>query len=83
MMKLNLLDISFISVDDTWTGLNGKDGNVYKNGAGVSLRPQGYPDAVNHFRDSPGAVLHPGNVYIHTTSYKFGVMKGAKTNSTL
>lgn len=66
-------------MDDTWSGLKGKNGNLYMNGAGVSLRPQGYPDAVNHFKDSLGAVLHPSNVYIHKTTYKFGVMKGAKT----
>ena len=63
-------------VDGSWSGLQGKDGNLYKNGAGVNLRPQGYPDAVNHFRSSHwGGVLYPGNVYIHITSYNFGVMK--------
>ncbi|XP_019699819.1 aldose 1-epimerase [Harpegnathos saltator] len=51
----------------------GKGGLPYYRHGGFALTPQNYPNAVNieHF---PSCVLHPGKVYIHDMTYKFGVL---------
>lgn len=52
----------------------GKDGAVYGRRCGFCLETQFYPDAVNH-HDFPQPVLLPGQVYRHTTSYRFNDIK--------
>jgi len=49
----------------------GLGGVVYGPRAGFCLEPQVFPDSINkaHF---PNAVLRPGEVYRHTTEYRFG-----------
>lgn len=43
----------------------GKRGRIYRQGDGVCLEPQTWPDAPNH-PDFPSARLEPGEVYRHT-----------------
>ncbi|KAK2578681.1 hypothetical protein KPH14_012169 [Odynerus spinipes] len=52
--------------------LRGKKGAHYKKNCAFSIQPQNYPNAINyaHF---PCAILHPGQVYCHDLTYKFGV----------
>nr|XP_060610501.1 galactose mutarotase [Anolis sagrei ordinatus] len=50
--------------------LKGKGGHVYPKHSGFCLETQNWPDAVNqaHF---PNVLLHPGEEYSTTTSFKF------------
>lgn len=51
-----------------------KDGLTYKRHSGFALTPQNYPDAVN-IETFPSCILHPGKVYTHDITYKFGIIK--------
>ncbi len=50
----------------------GKGGKAYAYRTGLCLEPQHYPDSPNqpHF---PSTTLQPGEVYRHTSVYRFGV----------
>jgi aldose 1-epimerase len=50
----------------------GKGGKVYKAHYGFCLEPQHFPDSVNH-PNFPSTVLNPGEWYVGTIIYKFGV----------
>jgi aldose 1-epimerase len=52
--------------------LYGTSGRAYRQGDGLALETQHYPDSPNqpHF---PSTVLRPGEVYATTTVFKFGV----------
>ncbi|KAJ9594085.1 hypothetical protein L9F63_014497, partial [Diploptera punctata] len=52
--------------------LTGKHGAKYEKQGAFCLETQNYPDAVNH-ANFPNSVLRPGQIYEHTTIYKFGV----------
>jgi aldose 1-epimerase len=52
--------------------LVGKRGVVYQRYAGLCLEPQHFPDAPNH-PNFPSTVLRPGEVYTHTSIYRFSV----------
>ncbi len=48
----------------------GKDGTIYGNRTGFCLETQFYPDAIHH-ADFPQPVLRAGEVYHHTTVFRF------------
>jgi aldose 1-epimerase len=50
--------------------LKGKSGVVYHQYTGLCLEPQHFPDAPNH-PNFPSTVLRPGEVYKHTSIYRF------------
>lgn len=52
--------------------LRGKDNIVYEQHAGFCLETQHFPDSPNQ-PEFPGVILRPGEVYEHTTIYKFTV----------
>ena len=56
----NFLDGSF----------SGKRGVAYNKYAALALEPQHFPDSPNH-RNFPSTVLRPGEVYRHTSVYRF------------
>ncbi|KAF7390192.1 hypothetical protein HZH68_012049 [Vespula germanica] len=56
------------------TGILGKDGKHYFRHGALCLETQNYPDAVNH-ANFPNSILRPGQLYLHTVCYKFGVKK--------
>ncbi|KYN15828.1 PREDICTED: aldose 1-epimerase-like [Trachymyrmex cornetzi] len=55
------------------TEVYGKGGVPYRRHGGFVLSPQNYPNADNieHF---PSCMLHPGKMYTHDMTYKFGVL---------
>ena len=55
----------------------GRGGAVYKQYNGFCLEPQKFPDSVNkpEWKEKSNAVLNPGDTYMQTTIYKFGVAK--------
>jgi aldose 1-epimerase len=52
--------------------LVGTSGRMYRQGDGLALETQHYPDSPNH-ANFPSTVLRPGQVYKTTTVYQFGV----------
>jgi aldose 1-epimerase len=60
----------------TANGLDGHlaspDGIAYGRWHALCLEPQAFPDAPNH-PDFPSALLEPGDVYVHHSSFRFGV----------
>lgn len=51
----------------------GKEGIPYRRHGGFALSPQNYPSAVNG-KYLPSCMLHPGQIYVHDMTYKFGVL---------
>jgi aldose 1-epimerase len=52
--------------------LVGTSGRMYRQGDGLALETQHFPDSPNH-ANFPSTVLRPGEVYRTTTVYQFGV----------
>jgi aldose 1-epimerase len=52
--------------------LVGTSGRMYRQGDGLALETQHFPDSPNH-ANFPSTVLRPGQVYRTTTAYTFGV----------
>ncbi|VTU15613.1 Aldose 1-epimerase precursor [Variovorax sp. SRS16] len=52
--------------------LVGAAGNAYRQGDGLCLETQHYPDSPNR-PDFPSTVLRPGEVFSSTTLYQFGI----------
>lgn len=52
--------------------IKGKNGEVYRRHAGFCLEAQHFPDSPNQ-RGFPSVVLKPGQIYEHTTVYKFTI----------
>ncbi|AQU87884.1 galactose mutarotase [Komagataeibacter nataicola] len=50
----------------------GPSGHTYRQGDGVALETQHYPDSPNH-PDFPSIELRPGQIYDETTIYRLGV----------
>ena len=50
----------------------GKLGRIYRQGDGLCLEPQGFPDAPNR-PDFPSARLDPGQEYVNTMVFRFSV----------
>lgn len=48
----------------------GKTGRLYRQGDGLCLEPQRYPDAPNHV-DFPSACLRPGDAFVSTMTFRF------------
>lgn len=59
--------------------IHGKGDYLYKAHCGVAVTPGNYPNAINT-NGFPNAVLKPGEVYKHTTSYRFWVRAGNPNN---
>lgn len=53
--------------------LPGSGGSLYRQGDGVCLEPQHYPDAPNR-PDFPSTTLRPGETFSSHTVYRFGVV---------
>jgi len=53
-------------------GLVGTGGALYRQGDGLCLEPQHFPDSPNR-PDFPSTVLRPGEVFTSSTVYRFGV----------
>ncbi|MEN3043202.1 MAG: aldose epimerase family protein, partial [Fervidobacterium sp.] len=53
-------------------GLKGKYGQIYDQHTGFCLETQYFPDSPNH-KNFPNTVLRPGEVYKHTTIFKFTI----------
>jgi len=51
-------------------GIRGAGGRVFDKHSALCLETEYYPDAVNH-PEFPSAVLHPGEIYAHTTVHRF------------
>lgn len=51
----------------------GKDRRLYRQGDGIALEPQHFPDSPNH-PQFPSTVLEPGQVWTSTTVYRFSTM---------
>ena len=56
------------------TGIEGKQGLIYKKNSGICLETQHFPDSPNklHF---PSVVLHKGDIYKQKTIYSFSTTK--------
>jgi aldose 1-epimerase len=52
----------------------GKSGRVYRQGDGLCLEPQTFPDSPNR-ADFPSARLDPGKEYVNTIVYRFSVTR--------
>ncbi|WP_431124577.1 aldose epimerase family protein [Variovorax paradoxus] len=52
--------------------LRGRDGESFKQGAGLCLETQHYPDSPNQ-PDFPSTVLRPGEAFSSTTLHRFGI----------
>jgi aldose 1-epimerase len=52
----------------------GKAGRIYRQGDGLCLEPQLFPDAPNH-SDFPSARLDPGREYVNTMIFRFSVSR--------
>lgn len=50
----------------------GHDRIIYRQSAGLSFEPQGFPDAPHH-PDFPSTILRPGTEYREIIEYRFGV----------
>jgi galactose mutarotase-like enzyme len=55
-------------------------GALYRQGAGIALEPELYPDSPNR-PDFPDAVLHPGETYRAQLGWRFGVLPDPVTGS--
>ncbi|XP_046364266.2 galactose mutarotase-like [Haliotis rufescens] len=56
-----------------WLNNPGKGGAVYGRYSAFCLEAQHYPDSV-HNPKFPSTILHPGETYRQSTTYRFGVM---------
>ncbi|OQP44468.1 galactose mutarotase [Niastella yeongjuensis] len=57
-----------------WNGkITGRQNIPYEKHGGVALETQAFPDSPNH-PHFPEAILHPGEVYLSTTIYEFGIL---------
>jgi len=63
--------IQFYSGNFLDATLIGTSGHMYREGDGLALETQHYPDSPNH-ANFPSTVLRPGQVYRTTTVYQFG-----------
>ncbi|MFO8149146.1 MAG: aldose epimerase family protein [Trueperaceae bacterium] len=52
--------------------LVGRSGRRYRQGDGIALEPQRFPDAVHH-PHFPSVVLRPGEVYLQRSAFALGV----------
>jgi aldose 1-epimerase len=52
--------------------LRGRDGESFRQGAGLCLETQHYPDSPNQ-PDFPSTVLRPGEAFSSTTLHRFGI----------
>lgn len=54
--------------------VTGKSGRIYRQGDGLCLEPQVFPDSPNH-PDFPSARLNPGQTYSNIIVYRFSIMR--------
>ena len=57
-----------------WTqkAIVGKDGALYTQHGGFSMRSQMFPNAINQPKYGLKTILNPGELYYHETIFKFG-----------
>jgi len=56
-----------------WNGtIRGRQGYAYRQHGGIALETQAYPDSVHHAH-FPDTILHPGERYVSTTIFEFGI----------
>ena len=55
--------------------LYGTSGRAYRQGDGLALETQHFPDSPNH-ANFPSTVLRPGQTFRSTTIYQFGTLEG-------
>lgn len=70
--------VQFYSGNQLDGSISGKQGRVYGKHAGLCLETQHFPDAPNQPR-FPSTELAPGDMYRHTTIYRFGVRGAEET----
>jgi aldose 1-epimerase len=56
--------------------VQGKGGRLYRQGDGIALETQHFPDSPNH-PQFPSTILEPGRVWCSTTVYRFNRMSSA------
>ncbi|HEY5806895.1 MAG TPA: hypothetical protein VIT67_02965, partial [Povalibacter sp.] len=54
--------------------VTGKSGRIYRQGDGLCMEPQVFPDTPNR-ADFPSARLDPGKTYVNTIVYRFSVAR--------
>jgi aldose 1-epimerase len=54
----------------------GKGGRLYRQGDGIALETQHFPDSPNH-PQFPSTILEPGRVWSSTTVYRFNRISSA------
>jgi aldose 1-epimerase len=54
--------------------VTGKSGHIYRQGDGLCLEPQVFPDSPNH-PDFPSARLNPGQTYSNIIVYRFSTVR--------
>jgi aldose 1-epimerase len=64
--------VQFYSGNFLTSNLKGKDGVTYDKWGGLCLETQYFPNALKH-QHFPSPILKAGEIYKHTTSYKFSV----------
>jgi aldose 1-epimerase len=52
----------------------GKGGRLYRQGDGLCLEPQIFPDAPNH-ADFPSACLRPGEEFVNSMKFRFSAVQ--------
>jgi aldose 1-epimerase len=72
--------IQFYSGNFLDGSLTGRGDKVYKKHYGFCLETQHFPDSPNQ-PDFPSTILEPGEVYYHTTIYKFSTREKAQTQA--
>lgn len=65
--------LQFYAGNQLTGSLRGAGGELMRQGDGLCLEPQHYPDAPNR-PDFPSTVLRPGEVYRSRSVYRFGVL---------
>ena len=71
--------VQFYSGNRLDGSLIGHQGALYRQGDGLALEPQHFPDSPNR-PDFPSTVLRPGETFFSSTRYRFGV-DGSATRS--
>ncbi|KAL6254660.1 hypothetical protein P5V15_013967 [Pogonomyrmex californicus] len=72
-VRLNALELAKKIAKEGTTEIYGKGGIPYRCHDGFALSPQNYFHIVD-VDHSPSCCLHPGKVYVHDMTYKFGIL---------
>lgn len=72
-MEIYTTEPAIVLYTGNWLDIKGKGGKYYGRYAGLCLETQHCPDSPNH-PNFPNTVLRPGEMFISTTIYRFGVI---------